>query len=55
MARKATVENNMATTHPELAAQFHPTKNVDLTPETLLAGTNKKLWWKCDVTDDHEW
>jgi len=38
MPAKATTENNMAATHPEFAAQFHPTKNGDLTPETVLAG-----------------
>jgi hypothetical protein len=38
--------NDMATTHPELAADFHPTKNVGLTPQSVMAGTNKKIWWK---------
>ena len=53
--KKVVLSNSMATTHPELAAEFHPTKNGDLTPETVLAGTNKKLWWKCPKGDDHEW
>lgn len=22
---------------------------------TLVAGTGKKLWWKCPVANDHEW
>ena len=52
---KVTKENCMVTTHPELAAEFHPTKNDDLTPETVIAGTSKKLWWKCPKGDDHEW
>ena len=55
MPREATAENNMAVTHPELAAEFHPTRNGDLTPEIVIAGTSKKLWWKCPVADDHEW
>ena len=45
----------MATTHPELANQWHPTKNGDLTPFDVGGGTNKKVWWKCDKGDDHEW
>ena len=53
--QKAVPSNCMATTHPELAAEFHPTKNGDLSPENLIAGTNKKLWWNCPVGDDHEW
>ena len=55
MPPKATAENNMAVSHPGLAAQFHPTRNGDLTPEMVLAGTGKKLWWKCSAADDHEW
>ena len=27
-----------------LSVEFHPTKNGDLTAETLLAGTREKLW-----------
>ena len=37
----------MRSTHPKLAEEFHPTKNGDLTPDNLLAGTNIKIWWKC--------
>ena len=39
--------NCMKTTHPDLAKEFHPTKNGNLTPENVPAGTGKKLWWKC--------
>jgi hypothetical protein len=52
--------NDMATTHPELVADWHPSKNGDLTPQTVLAGTGKKVWWKhsdpsCVVPGGHEW
>jgi hypothetical protein len=52
--------NDMATTHPELAADWHPSKNGDLTPQTVVAGTGKKVWWRhadpsCVVPDGHEW
>jgi hypothetical protein len=45
--------NDMGTTHPDLAAEWHPTKNGNLTPSDVIAGTNKKVWWlgKCG----HEW
>jgi hypothetical protein len=39
--------NDMATTRPDLAAEFHPTKNGDLTPETIVASTWRRLFWKC--------
>jgi hypothetical protein len=45
--------NDMATTNPELAAQWHPTKNGDLTPQQVVAGSNKRIWWLCD--SGHEW
>lgn len=40
-------------THPELAAQWHPTKNRPLTPEQVLAGSHKSVWWVCEK--GHEW
>jgi len=52
--QKASVTNNVAK-YPELAAQFHPTKNGDLTPADVVAGTSKKIWWKCPKGPDHEW
>jgi len=50
-----TVSNSLSTTHPDLAAEFHPTKNGDLKPADLVAGTGRSLWWKCNVGPDHEW
>ena len=47
--------NCLATTHPELAKEWHPTKNGDLTPYDIVSGAGKKIWWKCDKGDDHEW
>ena len=48
-------ETNSVASVPELAAQWHPTKNGDLTPETVVAPTTKKHWWKCAAGPDHEW
>ena len=39
----------------EVAAQWHPIRNQDLTPSQVTAGTSKKYWWKCDKGPDHEW
>ncbi|MCR1162316.1 zinc-ribbon domain-containing protein [Paenarthrobacter sp. UW852] len=43
----------MATTHPLLAAEFHPVRNLPFTPETVVAGTAKRIWWRCH--NGHEW
>lgn len=32
-------------THPDLCKQWHPTKNGDLNPTDVTAGSNKKVWW----------
>ncbi len=45
--------NDLATTFPAVAAQWHPTRNGDLIPDRVLAGTAKKAWWRCE--DGHEW
>jgi hypothetical protein len=45
--------NDMATTHPDLAREWHPTENADLTPADVMAGTNKTFWWLCKV--GHSW
>ena len=41
--------NSMRNTHPELAMEFHPTKNGDLSPDNLVAGTQRKVTWLCSV------
>jgi Hypothetical methyltransferase/Probable Zinc-ribbon domain/Type III restriction enzyme, res subunit len=41
--------------HPELAAEWHPTKNGELTPDDVTPGSSKKVWWRCRVDPGHEW
>ena len=53
--RKIVLSNCLATTHPELSKEWHPTKNGNLTPYNFVPGSTEKVWWKCDVEDDHEW
>ena len=48
-------ESNSMVFHPsyeELLKEFHPTKNGDLTPFDVTAGSGIEIWWKCDVADD---
>ena len=45
--------NDLATTHPDLAAQWDFVKNKKLTPEQVTAGSNKEIWWKCGL--GHSW
>lgn len=53
---KVVSSNSLANTHPELAAQWHPTKNKDLTPNDVIAGSAiHSVWWKCPKHPEHEW
>ncbi len=40
--------NDLATTHPTLAAELR-----DIDPTTITPGSNKKVWWVCP--EGHEW
>ena len=46
-------ENDLATTHPELAAQWHPEKNGTLTPQKVVAGSYIKVWWRCEFGHEY--
>jgi hypothetical protein len=46
---------SLADLFPEIAAEWHPTKNDGLFPEDVSKGSNRKIWWKCSLADDHEW
>ncbi len=48
-------KKSLTALHPELAKQWHPTKNGDLTPHDVVPGSGKKVWWKCPKGPDHEW
>ena len=55
IGRKVVRSNCLATLYPELAKQWHPTKNGDLTPYDVRPGSQKKVWWKCSRFDEHIW
>jgi hypothetical protein len=50
-----TNSNCLATMHPDLAAEWHPTKNDDLTPSDIYGQTTRKVWWRCSTDASHEW
>jgi len=53
--QKVSKTNNLLANHPEVAKDWHPTKNGDLKPEDFVLKSNKRVWWKCPKGDDHEW
>lgn len=44
--------NDLQTTRPDLAREWHSTRNP-LTPTDFTSGSNKKVWWAC--SSGHEW
>ena len=53
MSRVQVGNNDLFTTNPELAKEWHPTKNGSLLPTMVSFGTHRKVWWKCK--QGHEW
>ena len=45
--------NDLATKNPELAKEWNYEKNKDIKPDMVIAGSGKKVWWKC--SKGHEW
>src|ERR1039458_2277030 len=43
----------LSQSHPLLAAQWHPTKNGNVSPDEVWANYSKKFWWRCEK--GHEW
>jgi hypothetical protein len=46
-------ENCLKAKNPLLAKEWHPTKNGELTPSMIAAGSDRKVWWMCP--QGHEW
>lgn len=45
--------NDLATTHPEVAAEWDYERNGELKPTDVVAGSSKRIWWRCP--EGHEW
>lgn len=55
VGQKAVKSNCLSTTHPEIAAQWHPIKNGNKKPDNYMSGSHKKVWWQCFLGSNHEW
>jgi len=51
--RRASSDRNLAVTHPEVAASWHPSRNGELNPAGVVAGSRRRVWWQCE--QGHEW
>ena len=41
-------ENDLATLYPDIAAQWDEEKNGALHPSNVTAGSNRRVWWRCE-------
>jgi hypothetical protein len=46
---------SLQTVSPEVAAEWHPTKNGALLPSQVSVQSHKKVWWLCSKDSTHEW
>ena len=45
---------SLAKNNPELAKQWHPTLNGNLTPHDVTKGTEIKVWWQCPKGHEYQ-
>ena len=43
------MSNSLAEVHPELVSEWSE-KNLPLTPDDITFGSNKKVWWKAQIS-----
>lgn len=53
--RQLSTTNSFAARYPAGIALWHPTRNRELTPDAVLAGSPDPVWWQCPAGPDHEW
>lgn len=49
------MKESICVTHPNIAKQWHPTKNGTFKAHNATKGTTRYVWWACKVADDHVW
>lgn len=53
LPKKAKREKSLAVKKPEIAKQWHPTKNGNTRPDEVGAYAREEYWWQCE--NGHEW
>jgi len=46
--------NSLEILYPELAKEWHPTKN-ELPASEITPGSKRIAWWRCSINPEHEW
>jgi hypothetical protein len=51
--RRHKSKDSLQESHPEIALEWHSTRNGQLQPCDIVSGSGKKIWWSCEY--GHEW
>lgn len=51
----AKINKSLAIREPQIANQWHPTRNKDITPYDVVPSSTVKIWWICLDNPTHEW
>jgi len=54
LGRRVSEDNNLLAVFPDIAKEWHPTKNGDLSPKQFTKGAKKKVWWLCPKGHSYE-
>lgn len=54
MSKISLKERLLANRFPDIAKQWHRSKNLPLTPNDVTYGSGKKVWWTCDNKHEFE-
>jgi hypothetical protein len=55
VGKKVGLSNCLATKRPDIALEWHPTLNGNITPYNVTSSCNKYFWWRCLKNPKHEW
>ena len=50
-----TKENSLEANFTEIAKQWHPSLNRNITPDRVYMYSTKKYWWQCPNNEEHIW
>jgi hypothetical protein len=53
-SKKICNDNSFSVQYPELAKEWHPTRNGKLKPSQVMRASSKHVWWLCSACQ-HEW
>jgi len=51
--KRASADHCLAAAYPEIANEWHPTRNGELTPTSVTPRAARRVWWRCP--GGHEW